>query len=110
MWLAFFSALSASVAFLSAIAALHHARSARLASALPLEKALSAESKLLLLERSVNDQQEVLTELANRVKMMKVRNSLRHTSDPDAMPDPYTAPDEWRKKMNLKLAMGRIGK
>jgi Mg2+ and Co2+ transporter CorA len=110
MWNAFFSALSAAVAFLSALAALHHARSARHASALPLEKALSCESRVLLIERSLNDQQEVLTELANRVKMMKVRSAVRHGTMNDEAPDPYKNPDAWRKAMNLELAKGRIGK
>lgn len=110
MWNAFFSVLSAAIAFLSALAALHHARSAARASALPLEKALSCESRVLLIERSLNDQQEVLTELANRVKMMKVRSAVRHGTMIDDRPDPYKDPDAWRKHMNLELAKGRISK
>lgn len=110
MWTVFFCALSAAIAFLSALAALHHARSAARALALPLEKAVSCESRVLLIERSVNDQGEVLTELANRVKMMKVRSAVRHGTMTDDRPDPYKDPDAWRKAMNLELAKGRIGK
>jgi hypothetical protein len=110
MWTAIFCVLSAAVSIFSALAALSHAQRAARASALPLEKALSCESQLLLLQRSLNDQSEVLTELANRVKMMKVRSAVRHGSNGDETPDPYKDPDGWRKHMNLELAKGRIAK
>lgn len=110
MWTVFFCVLSAAVSILSAIAGLSFARRAARASALPLEKALSCESRLLLAERSLNDQSEVLTELANRVKMMKVRSAVRHGSNGDERPDPYRDPDGWRKAMNLELAKGRMPK
>jgi hypothetical protein len=64
---------------------------------------------LQLLERNLNDQQETMTELANRVKMMKVRSAVRHGStDPDAMPDPYRDPDGWRNAMNRRIAAKRL--
>lgn len=108
MWPAIFCVLSAAVSILSALAAFSHAQRAARASALPLEKALSVESRLLLVERSLNDASEVLTELANRVKMMKVRGSLRHIEDKPSEPDPYKDPDGWRKMMNRRLAMNKL--
>jgi hypothetical protein len=109
MWLAIFSALSAVVAVAAAIWGQLAVRNAVRAAESPLAKAHSNESRLLLLERSLNDQGEVLTELANRVKMMKVRSAVRHgSSDPDALPDPYRDPDGWRNAMNRRIASKRL--
>jgi len=68
------------------------------------------ESRLKSLETSLAEQADALLEVANRVKMQKVRNAASHvTSKPlDAMPDPYTDPDGWRKAMNRKMATAKI--
>lgn len=67
-------------------------------------------SRLRSVEQSLTDTQDALTEVANRVKMMKVRSAANH-SDPDkrGLPDPYKDPDGWRKAMNARLHGAKIG-
>lgn len=67
-------------------------------------------SRLRSIEQSLTDTQDAVTEVANRVKMMKVRNAANH-SDPDkrGLPDPYKDPDGWRKAMNARLHTAKIG-
>jgi hypothetical protein len=109
MWAVIFCALSALGSIGCLLAALSLARRAKVAAELPHQKVRSVESRLLLLERSLNDQQELLTELANKVKMTKLRNVVRHGSNGAADPDPYSQPDEWRKMMGKRLAEAKLG-
>lgn len=55
---------------------------------------------------------EELQNLANRVKMQRVRNATDHATRKSGpagdMPDPYTAPDEWRAAMTKRLAEAKI--
>ena len=108
MWLVFSCVLSAVAALFCLIATFFVAQRARADAGLPQAKLHFIESQLQLLQRSQNDQAEVLTELSNRVKMMKVRNSLRHGDKDSAEPDPYKDPDGWRNMMNRKLAAAKF--
>ena len=108
MWTVIFCALSAGIAFASCLAAFWSAQRARADVGLPAAKLHSVESRLALIERSHNDVAEVVTELANRVKMMKVRNSLRHQDAKNEEPDPFKDPDGWRTMMNRKIAAAKV--
>lgn len=67
----------------------------------------SLDSRVESLEQSVADSQSTLEQLANRVKMMKVRNAVNHVPDRSS-PDPYRDPNAWRAEMNRKLAFGKL--
>jgi hypothetical protein len=67
----------------------------------------SLDSRVQSLEQSVEDTRLTLEQLANRVKMMRVRNAVNHTTD-KTDPDPYRDPNAWRTEMNRKLAQRRI--
>jgi hypothetical protein len=108
MWTVIFCALSAAIAAASCLGAFLSARRAAHDVELPLVKLRSIESRTVLTERSLNDVSEVLTELSNRVKMMKVRGSLRHQDASPTEPDPYKDPDGWRNMMNRKLAAAKL--
>lgn len=108
MWNAIFCALSAVIAFGSTCAAVFVARRAARDAGLPAAKLHYCESQLALMQRSQNDLAEVVTELSNRIKMMKVRNTLRHGSKSDDEPDPYKDPDGWRSMMNRKIAAAKL--
>ena len=108
MWIVIFSALSAVIACLACLGAGFAAQRARRDVGLPRAKLLSAESRLALIERSHNGLAEVVTELANRVKMMKVRSAVRHGSSSTELPDPHTDPNGWRKAMNLRIAERKL--
>jgi hypothetical protein len=69
-------------------------------------------SRIQSLETSHEELAAELQAVANRVKMMRVRNATNHTRDPEPsseMPDPHTQPEAWRKAMNLKIAQRSIG-
>jgi hypothetical protein len=60
----------------------------------------SIESRLRLIESSQTDIAAELQALANRVKMMRVRNATNHTSDRDEM-NGATLKDRLRMKAGL---------
>jgi len=103
-------ALSATAFFLSILAAIFAALTAIRVRELQDALQRLPVSRLKSLETSLADTQDALTEVANRVKMMKVRNAASH-SDPKAgaLPDPYKDPDGWRKAMNSRLSAARLG-
>jgi len=66
-------------------------------------------SRVASLEERLTETEETLSGLANRVKMMRVRNAVTHTDKPNgAVPDPYRDPNGWRTEMNRKLARGKL--
>ena len=65
----------------------------------PQAKLASFESKLRSIEHSLLEQAETLTQLANRVKMQRVRTAINHVSDPD--PEPGSIKDQLRRKAGL---------
>lgn len=109
MLLGFFSVLSV-VAFILSCAALYSGvRIATVVRELLRQKAPYSPSRVESLETSVEEMGETLRELANKVKMMRVRTAVHHTKDATANPDPYQNPDEWRKQMNRTLTQRKIG-
>lgn len=66
-------------------------------------------SRVASLEERLTETEETLSGLANRVKMMRVRNAVTHTDKLNgAEPDPYRDPNGWRAAMNRRLAQGKL--
>jgi len=109
MWNAIFFVLSATAFGLSLLAASYTARIAAAVRDLPLERLRSIESQTRLLESSVSEWSEITTALSNTLKTMRVRRAgVEHAAEKkngNAMPDPYTDPDGWRKAMNKRIAL-----
>jgi uncharacterized protein YlxW (UPF0749 family) len=62
----------------------------------------SLESRISSLGDSLAETQDALTTLANRVKMMKVRNAANHVGESNTIPnDPALLKDYLRKKAGL---------
>lgn len=73
-------------------------------SASLLKRVESAESK-------IEEVAVILGELAQKVKMMKVRNATHHVREgaaPGSEPDPYREPDRWRDWANDRLARAKL--
>jgi hypothetical protein len=60
------------------------------------------------LEDSRIETLQTLTDLANRIKMQKVRAATRHADASRDDPDPFKNPDEWRSMMNKRLAAAKF--
>ena len=57
----------------------------------------------------LSELEETVSVLANRVKMMRVRNAATHTDRSNgADPDPYRDPNAWRQAMNRKLSQSKL--
>lgn len=105
-----FNVLSVSAFFLSILAVIFAARAAIRERELLDELQRLPVSRLKSLETSLADTQGALEEVANRVKMMKVRNAANHSSErANTFPDPYKDPEGWRKAMNSRLSAARLG-
>lgn len=94
-----FFALLAILCFASMAASLIAVRIAsRAMASQPADVALFA-SKLRSIEHCQAEQGETLTQLANRVKMQRVRTAINHIADPE--PEPGTIKDQLRRKAGL---------
>jgi uncharacterized protein YlxW (UPF0749 family) len=113
MWLADFSNVLSVLSFIvSLAAALFAARTATAARELRDRAMRYPTSRIESLQESLHSTQEELHNLANRVKMMKVRRAADHIRDDAPVsrdPDPHKEPDRWREWMNSKLARAKIG-
>lgn len=108
MWLDFFSVLSALICTLCVPVAIYAARRAIQVSASQEPRWRSAVSQLQLLKDSLDETQNTLTDLANRVKMQRVRTTIAHGQRDPAAPDPYKDPEGWRKMMNAQIAANKF--
>jgi len=106
---AIFNVLSVLAFFLSILAASFAALSAIRVRELLDDQQRLPVSRLKSLETSLADTQGALEEVANRVKMMKVRSAANHSDGKASFPDPYKDPDGWRKAMNSRLSAARLG-
>ena len=113
MWfiLAGFSIACIVASFLLSLLALKSAATA--AAALPdlQERRLrSIELRTESVQASLTETQEALSQVANKVKMMRVRSAANHVNDSKTdEPDPHREPDRWRDWMNQKIARKRVG-
>lgn len=105
----FFAALSAATSVACMTRAISAARDARAATGLPGRALSSLTSRIESLEGSRDDQATAMTDLANRLKMIRVRSAANHASRPDGEPDPYKDPDRWRTVMNERLSRTKSG-
>jgi hypothetical protein len=109
LWHGIFFALIAAVAVNALGTALYAVRLANRALGLPQIKLRSVESRLQLLEQLTEEQTSAQTDLANRLKMMRVRSATSHATKSDnGLPDPYKEPDRWRIEANKRLAQNRL--
>lgn len=105
------SVLSATAFFLSIVATFCAARSVILARELREAVRCFPVSRLKSIETSLADTQDALTEVANRVKMQRVRsaaNHVRQEREANTDPDPHREPDRWRDWMNSRLARAKL--
>ena len=111
MWSVFFSVSSAVACACCLIATIYVARSAARERGSLLARLRSQESATESMRSSIEQWGELTTDLANSVKMQKVRRSTRVPSSSDpatGLPDPHADPEGWRKAMNLRIAERRI--
>lgn len=109
MWLTFFCVSTAAIACASLVISVFAARRAARALESPPLRLRSVESKLQSCEQLVEEHTQAITDLTNRLKMMKVRSASSHASRSDNdLPDPYREPDAWRKAANARLALNKL--
>jgi len=109
LWLAISCVLSALAATSSLTLSLLAVRRANRALASRPASLRSVELRLQSAEELAQEHTQVLTDLTNRLKMMKVRKASAHGSKvDDELPDPYTDPDRWRVAMTRKIALNKL--
>ena len=106
----FLSVSSVALCFAFLTATIYVARSAALERASLQARLRVVESRIELLERSVTDWSQATTDIAQSIKMTRVRKAAKLDSSDQAttMPDPHKDPEAWRKAMNLDLARRRL--
>lgn len=104
MWIAISCALSATFSVLLAFLV---ARLAVRDAASSVRQARSLGSRIESLEASRDEQVQTLSDLANKIKMQRVRHAgLTHGERSTDRPDPYKDPDGWRKYMERSRLSG----
>lgn len=103
-------ALTVTALVISLAAALLTARIAVRVQALRDQFARFKRSDTESLQQQLSELHETVAQLANRVKMMKVRNAINHVGDKPSsdLPDPHRDPDGWRRAMNAKLSLAKL--
>lgn len=107
MWADSFNVWSVAICILCTLVAISAALRATLALESLHRKLRSVESQQRSMQTSLSEYSETLEGLAQRVKMQRVRNATNHIREKNSDPDPYTSPDEWRKAINRRLAIGK---
>jgi len=110
MWLAIFCVSSAIASAMCLLGCLFVARSAARDSGSLHKRISSCESTAQSVIISQREWQEVVTDLANQIKMTKVRKALNHTGGtrPGGEPDPKLDPEAWRAWKNAQLRAGQF--
>lgn len=109
MWTVFFFVLNASASVLCVLVAISAVRTVRRQQESPRNAIRSCELRLQSLEDSRTETVQMLSDLTNRLKMMRVRSASRHAEGSTSEPDPYKDPDKWRTMMNRRLAESKMG-
>jgi DNA repair ATPase RecN len=109
LWHVIFFVLSAAVSAASIFLSVWSVRVANRALESPPVKLRSVESRLQSMDDLTQEHTQALTDLANRLKMIKVRKASTHSSpDDNGLPDPYKEPDRWRIEANKRLAQIKL--
>jgi DNA repair ATPase RecN len=109
MWLTFFCVSTAATACASLAISVFAARRAARALASPPQRLRSVESRLQSVEQLAEEHTQAMTDLANRLKMIKVRSAASHGFKSDnELPDAYRDPEGWRRAMNSRLAQIKL--
>ena len=107
MWQGFFFALTALICLASTAATLYVAFAAK-ADWESLQRAVrSNASAIRSIEVTLQELSDTQLQVANSVKMTKVRKALTHTGSKGEAPDPKVDPEAWRAWMNGQLRLGR---
>lgn len=109
MWTVIFCALSVCVSVICLLVASYAVRIANQRQESPRHAIRSCELRLQSLEDSRTETLQTLADLANRLKMQRVRAAAKHAEGSPGEPDPYTQPDEWRKLANKRLSEAKLG-
>lgn len=109
MWTTFFFALTVIASVTCLIGTIYVARSAKVGAASLQKRLRSCESQIASMTTSQEELVQTVTDVANRVKMQRVRNIATHATGSPGEPDPYKNPDEWRSMMTRKLALAKVG-
>jgi len=108
MWNEFFNVLTVSSCLISAVACLFAVRTAGQLRELQDQFAVYRPYSKQLLETRLTELEESVSLVANRVKMVKVRNAATHVKDSTSEPDPSVDPEGWRAWQNKKLRTGVV--
>ena len=107
MWTAIFCALSAIVCIACLIGTSFAAQNASRERESLHRRLRSCESTTQSVITSQAEWQDVVANLANQVKMTKVRKALTHTDrDKNGEPDAKSDPEAWRAWKNAQLRAG----
>jgi hypothetical protein len=106
MWSVILCALSVALSLFALVISLYAARTANRLSAWRRANKESRASELQSLRDLIDEQGRALLEVANRVKMQRVRNAANHVRGSQGEPDARTDPDAWRNWKNAQLRNG----
>jgi len=112
LWTGTFFVLSVMACIACSAVSLYAVRLATRASESVRRRLSSCESRVELLEDSHREGLTLMADLANRLKMTRVRNANAHSAQsPDVStdPDPYKDPEAWRKMMGRRMAEAKMG-
>ena len=109
MWTTIFCALSVVLSIVSMAWARSAALTARHALASPPQKLHLLTSQVESLTTSRDEMLSLLADLANRLKMQRVRTVATHGTAPNSEPDPYKDPEAWRKMMSRRMVEAKMG-
>jgi len=109
VWLEFFTVSIAILSPTCLAATAYIARGAAKRSGSQARRLSLLELRTASLETSRDELATELTSVANRVKMQRVRTANQEVKAKATEPDPYTDPEAWRKMMNTRIALNRIG-
>lgn len=108
----FFFAVAAASLAASVYATFRAVRTAALVSELREAIARWSKSPSASVTERLDGLEDNLELLANRIKMMRVRNAATHTDSKvgsNGLPDPHRDPDGWRRAMNQRLSQSKLG-
>lgn len=109
MWTNIFIALTAILCVFCLTGCIFVAQNATRESESVRRRLRSCELQTESLQRSVEETQQAMTDLANSQKMQRVRAATRHgLKNASGEPDPHIDPEGWRAWKNRQLQTGVV--